>query len=104
MTLAFARLSRAAIDTYLMEQMLSASDPRPAKEQLDSGYQHGGGWQPMEGWTLIHPHYAIAYPGDQTLFPLAVAKLRDELVLIYPHDFVAIVQKGGKEFEIPRMT
>jgi hypothetical protein len=38
------------------------------------------------------------------LFPLAVAKLRDELVLIYPYDWVAIVQPGGKEFEIARMT
>lgn len=80
---------------------LDADDPRSAKEQLDSNYQHGGGWHPMRGFAMGDGH-VIAYPGDPPLHPIAEAKLRDELILIYRHAWVAIVQKDGTH-EVARM-
>ena len=81
---------------------LSEDDDRPAAEQFDSNYAHGGGWRPMEKWSLNPDGCVIAYPGDPPLKPLAMTTLRDELILIYPHAWVVIVQKDGI-FEISRM-
>jgi hypothetical protein len=80
---------------------LDADDPRPAREQLDSNYQHGGGWQPFEGFTMTKGG-SIKYPGDPAHRPVAVIHLRDEKILIYRYAWVAIVQKDGT-FEIARM-
>lgn len=82
-------------------EMLSESDPRPAKEQLDTGYRHGGGWNPFKGFELM-PDKSIAYPGDPTIKPLSSAKLRDEEIYVYPYAWVMILQPSG-EYEIARM-
>jgi hypothetical protein len=80
---------------------LDPEDPRSAKEQLDEHYRHGGGWQPFEGFKLMKDS-SIKYPGDPAHKPLAMMKLRDEVILVYPHSWVLILQKGGS-FEICRM-
>jgi hypothetical protein len=80
---------------------LDDEDPAPAREQLDRNYKHGGGWQPFMGFTL-QPNDTIAYPFDPSLRPLWRARLRDETILLYPHDWVAIVQPD-RTFEICRM-
>ena len=43
----------------LLPMMLDPSDPRPAREQFDENYQHGGGWRPFNGFTL-HDDAAVA--------------------------------------------
>jgi hypothetical protein len=80
---------------------LDPDDPRPAKEQFGANYGHGGGWQPFEGFRLLKGGH-IKYPGDPAHKPLAMMKLRDEVILIYPHAWVLILQKDGS-FEICRM-
>jgi hypothetical protein len=80
---------------------LDEADPRPAREQLDEHYQHGGGWQPFEGFKLQRNH-RIKYPGDPAMAPLAMMKFRDELIVWYPHAWVMILQKDGSH-EICRM-
>lgn len=85
----------------LLPGMLSSTDPRPAREQLDNGYAHGGGWQPFEGFTM-RPDGGISYPGDPVHMPLAECRLRDERVVLYDYSWVAIVQRDGS-FEIARM-
>jgi hypothetical protein len=84
-----------------LPHMLSAFDQRPAREQFDSGYQHGGGWDPMPGFTL-HGDNSLSYPGDPPMRPLAKTQLRSELILLYPHDWVAIIQPD-RSFEVCRM-
>lgn len=37
----------------LIPSFLSESDPRPAREQFDENYQHGGGWRPLPNFTEI---------------------------------------------------
>lgn len=78
----------------------SEDDPRPAKEQLDENYAHGGGWRPMEKWKHIGVH-RIQYPGDEPLEPVAEAHLRDETICLYEGAWVAIFHKDGS-FEVSR--
>ena len=80
---------------------LDEADPRPAKEQLDEHYQHGGGWQPFEGFKLLKGG-RIKYPGDPAHKPLAMMQLREEVIMVYPRAWVMILQKDGS-FEICRM-
>lgn len=88
-------------DLGLLPGMLDAEDPRPAREQFDAHYQHGGGWRPMLGHKLIED-YLLKYPGDPPLEPIAISQLRDETIVLYPYAFVAIVQ-SDHSFEVARM-
>lgn len=80
---------------------LSLADPRPAREQLDAHYQHGGGWRPQEGFTRHGVN--LYYPGDPPLKPLAMARFRDELIFVHEAEYVCIVQPDGS-FEASRMN
>jgi hypothetical protein len=83
-----------------LPMFLSELDERPAAEQFDANYAHGGGWRPNEKWSMKGE--VIQYPGDPALRPVAKTQLRDETILVYPYAFVAVVQKDGS-FEIARM-
>ena len=80
---------------------LSEKDPDKAREQLNKNYSHGGGWFPMKRFTKL-PDGRLKYPGDPPLLPLAQTKLRDELIVLYEHEVVAIIQPDGS-FEAARM-
>ncbi len=80
--------------------MLSDLDPRPAREQLNEGYQHGGGWCPMEGFTIDKE--GLHFPGDRALRPICMTKLRDETITVFEADWVVIQQPDGT-FEVARM-
>lgn len=85
-----------------LPSFVSDDDPRPIREQLDAHYQHGGGWRPMQGWSLDVDSGVIEYPGDDPLAPVASIEIRDETLLIYRYAWVVILQKDGS-FEIARM-
>lgn len=85
----------------LLPYIFRSSDPRPAREQANDRYSHGGGWSPLSGWT-IDEAFRITYPGDSPLLPLARAQLRDETIILYRHSWVAIIQANGS-FEVSRM-
>jgi len=81
---------------------LSEEDLRPAREQLDQNYRHGGGWQPFTGFTML-PNGNLQYPGDPPVQVLAEATMNNkEVVRFYEHSWVAIVQPDGT-FEVARM-
>ena len=84
----------------LLPGMLDASDPRPAREQFDANYQHGGGWRPQSGFVMAES--TLTYPGDPPFKLRAWTRMRDELIGLYDYAFVAIVQKDGT-FEVCRM-
>lgn len=79
---------------------LSEDDPRPAREQLDSAYAHGGGWNSFTGFRMLPD--GIAYPGDPVMPLLYETQLRDEIIRFYNCAWVAIVQPDGS-FDIARM-
>lgn len=89
------------IDLGFLPSFLSPSDPRPAREQIDEHYSHGGGWRPFEGFTLL-PGDQLEYPGDPPMKPLAEAHLRDERILFYPYEWLVIVQPDGS-YEVSRV-
>lgn len=78
-------------------EFFHTDDDRPAAEQLNESYAHGGGVNPFEGFTLKLDrknlaNTSIKYPGDPKFLPLGWAKLRDEVILVFEYDWVAIVQ------------
>lgn len=85
----------------LIPSFLDEDDERKAVEQLDGNYRHGGGWRPMPNFKLLGG-YVLQYPGDPPLKPLGFMKLRDEMVFVYQHGIVAVVQKD-RSFEVSRM-
>lgn len=84
-----------------LPMMLDENDPRPARDQFDAAYQHGGGWRPFEGFQL-HSNDTIEYPGDPPYHPIGRTQLRDETIIVYQHAWVAIIQPN-RSYEIARM-
>jgi hypothetical protein len=80
---------------------VSDDDPRPAREQLDTAYGHGGGWRAFPGFTML-PDGNLKYPGDPPTVALAETYLRDETIRFYQHSWVAVIQPDGT-FEVCRM-
>lgn len=74
-------------------------DPRPAREQVAERYV--GGWHPSPGFTLDDESLFLLYEGDPPLCPAAACRLRDEIIIVYPHAWVAIIHKNGS-FEVAR--
>jgi len=85
----------------LIPDFLEESDPRPAREQIDERYAHGGGWRPMKGFRF-GPHYLLIYPGNPPMAPVARVRLRNELIMLYPHAWLVIVQPD-QSFEASRV-
>jgi hypothetical protein len=77
---------------------LSLEDPRPAKEQFASNYI--GGWHPYTGFTLRG--LSLHFLGDPPMRPLFASILRDELIFVYDHGWVMILQQDNS-FEVSRM-
>jgi hypothetical protein len=80
---------------------LDKEDPRPAKEQLNGHYAHGGGWHPQGGFEVVDS-YKLKFPGDPIMEPFAAMRLRKEIIFMYDFGYVAIFQPDG-EFEVCRM-
>ena len=93
------------VDLGLLPSMIDPADKRSAAEQFDANYQHGGGWRPQEGWVRIGDSGVIAYKDsdDPPLAPIAAAKMRGEIILVYPYSYVAIIQQSDGSFEVCRM-
>jgi hypothetical protein len=97
----------AVEDVGFLPTFLYESDPRPAKEQFNERYNFGGGWNHLDGFTMLE-NGDMQYksePGEEQDPPtmlLAEAQFRDETIRLYQHAWVAIVQKDGS-FEVSRM-
>jgi len=97
------------IEAYLgaVPLFFPEGDDRPAAEQIDERYAHGGGWGPFGGWRLIphtqpdHPP-ALKYPGDSILKPLAWMRLPTETVIMYRSAIVLVLRDDGT-FDVARM-
>jgi hypothetical protein len=101
MILKWESLSTRYLDLGNLQFMMNDEDPRSAREQLDSGYKQFGGWNPFPGFKLTGNN-SLIYPGDPPQHPIARTKLREETILLYPGDWVAIIQPD-RSFEVCRM-
>jgi hypothetical protein len=84
-----------------LPMFMSEDDPRPAREQIDAAYQHGGGWNPFKGFELLE-NGDLKYPGDPPTKRLAVTVLHQEEVSFYEHAWVVIKQPDGS-WEVARI-
>ena len=80
-------------------QFFDAKDPRPAKAQFNEAYAHGGGFCKFDGFTLhdwdkVGKAY-LSYPNDLPMKEISRAYMRDEVIILFQHEWLAIVQKGG---------
>jgi hypothetical protein len=83
----------------LIPGFLDEDDPRPAREQFAANYI--AGWQPFEGFTA-NEDMVLSYPGDPPLEPQSMMIFRNEVLFIYDHAWVVILQHD-KSWEIMRM-
>lgn len=79
-----------------LPSFLDEDEPLPAAEQIDSNFQHGGGWKPFDGFIFNPDDNSLKYPGDPPLRPCAETRLRGEHILLYhPGSWIVIVQPDG---------
>jgi hypothetical protein len=85
-------------------QFLDKSDVRPAKEQFNEHYAHGGGWSPMNGWSFDPTSLRIKYSQDPSMLPIARMTLpkTKEIIYVYPNAWVLIVDSNAS-WEIARL-
>ena len=85
----------------LIPFFLDERDPRPVKEQIEANYQHGGGWRPIKGFKFGKLG-ELLYPEDPPYQPIAISRLRDELVVFYTCQLLMVLQPDGS-FEVARI-
>lgn len=87
------------------------SDPRGAREQIADRYSFGGGWSPLDGFKMLNdgriqfgeePKEGDDEPQDPPLELIAQCQFRDEMLRLYQHSWLAVIQKDGS-FEVSRL-
>jgi hypothetical protein len=110
------QLHPAAVVDHLgaISDFIDYEDARPAAEQINENYEHGGGWNHQEGFTLNPdatrrnlPSYSLQFEAgsidaDPPLVPLWATNLRDELVIVYEYGYTAIFQPDNS-FQVSRL-
>lgn len=82
---------------------LDDNDKRPAKEQINDNYRHGGGWRSLDGLTM-HPDKLVD-PNDGNPFDFVLlweSELNDEILRFYNGSMLAVIQPDGS-FEVTRI-
>jgi hypothetical protein len=98
------------LDLGFIPQFLHTDDPRPAAEQIDENYAHGGGWRPNPNavpfWRISEHDGALLYDdGDgppEVHQIVATAELRGEQLHLYESAWCAIIQPDGS-FAVSRL-
>lgn len=87
-------------------QFLDENNPRSAVEQIDTAYQHGGGWRDFKGFELVFGYdgapYSLRYPGDPPMRELSRATLRKEKLVLFDCSWLAVIQADGS-FRVARL-
>lgn len=84
-------------DLGFLPYFFSEDDPRPAAEQLNEKYAHGGGVRDIARFVFNAVDYTIQYPGDPAMEPFAISQLRNERLYFYDSAWLAIVQDDGSK-------
>ena len=89
-----------------LQDIFRGDDPRPAVEQANDRYAHGGGWRPFAGFEMTGADTtggaAIHYPGDPAMRELSRCTLNTETLILFEYGWVAVLQPDGS-FVIARM-
>lgn len=88
----------------LLPVILRAEDARPAWEQLQERYAHGGGYMPVRGnWSLsVRPSglWRLGFPGDPPYKEVSRTYLPKsrELLVLFECSFMVIVECPSASF------
>lgn len=82
------------VDLSFLQSMISERDPRPARQQLV-------GWSPVGGFTLQVDDTLMS--SDPPKYPVGRLQLREEQIVVYNDDWVAIIQPD-RRFEVAQVT
>jgi hypothetical protein len=94
-------------------QFFDDEDPRPASEQLEERYAHGGGWHPFGRgqWRVRQSDGALIFPGSpedgepDEVYPLIAVSalpLSGERLFFYTSALLAVA-KDDDSFEVTRV-
>lgn len=89
----------------MLPSFVSAVDERPAKDQINVAYAHGGGWHGSTDRFRLNQSKpipslrSIQYP-DESFRLIAQVQLRDELIMLFENAWVAIKKSGQDEVEV----
>jgi len=92
----------------MLPMIISEYDGRPAAEQIEERYAHGGGYSPYgKGkWALSGEstllEARLEYQGDRPLREIARIRLKTETVIVFEYAFVAILG-DDEELNVTRM-
>ena len=82
---------------------LRPRDGRTVKEQLEARYAHGGGWRPIQGFTMRRDR-TLDFPDDEPFEPSAMTVIGDETVIFYAYcELISVIQPDGS-FEVARVN
>ncbi len=91
----------------LIPSFLHADEDRPATEQFNDAYQHGGGWRPSGSKFRIDQDKmelaSITYPEDDQWPLLGVCIVGDKGVYVFQDGWVAITDMEENILEVCRM-
>lgn len=87
----------------MIPTFLNILDRRPAVDQINEGYAHGGGWRPLSGYKMDFKNFSLTFAGDTRKSPIAIIPLNDELVLVYEYGYVAIIDAITKTVAVARL-
>lgn len=82
-------------DWGLIPDFLDTDDPRPAREQINENYAHGGGWQAFDKFTFDVENEILTYPGDPPMRKISTMIFRDEQLHMFESAWVVILQQNG---------
>jgi hypothetical protein len=85
----------------LIPGFLDENDPRSAREQFHANYF--GGWYPFDGFTFDLENGTLhSLLGDPPLELRSVIQFRDELILLFDHMWVLVLQPDNS-WEVSKM-
>lgn len=95
-------LNGNVVDAGWLPVIFQLGDPRPAKEQIEERYAHGGGWSPNEKFATL-PDGRIQYPEDDPLAPMFWTQIDSgETLILFEGSWLRILRPDATS-DIVRM-
>lgn len=99
-------------DLFFLRGIFQEEDPQSVEEQINTRYAHGGGFDPMEGWTLFEGwekegDARMSYPGSELedateVREIARGQVRGTILVLFDYEFLAIIKPDGA-FQVTRV-
>ena len=91
-----------------LPQIFLEDDPHTAQEQANTNYAHGGGWVSFmnKGFQLAgsaDKKFYLTYPGDPKTHELSRTTFHNQLLVMFEHSWVGIIEADNTLSDIARI-